>query len=102
MPSLIYQTFNNNTGFGAMGSVSETGMLINPIVHALEQPINNLTEEVRQTVKAGWNTGIHMSTLAAWWLMAYVGYAFVTDVFAPEVGALQKGISRAFKRARLY
>lgn len=102
MPSLQYQTFNNNTGIGAVGSLSLTGTKINPIVHAIGEPINNITEEVKQTMSAGWSMGTHLSTLAAWWLMAYVGYAFVMDVFAPEMASVQNGVRKAFKRARIY
>ena len=102
MPSLVLQSFNNNTAIGAVGSLNQTGTILNPLVHALGEPIANVTEEVRQTAQAGWHMGIHLSTLAAWWLIAYVGYAFVTDVFAPEVSMMQKGIRRAFKRARIY
>lgn len=102
MPGLQYKSFSNSTGFGASGSVQETGTILHPMVHALEQPITNVTEEVKQTMNGAWMAGTHLSTLAAWWLMAYVGYTFVMDVFAPEMASFQKGIDRAFKRARLY
>lgn len=101
MPSALYNSFSNSTGFGGTGSLLSTGTIIDPMVYALEQPISNITEEVKQTLQSGWNTGTHLSTLAAWWLMGYVGYLFVTDVFAPEVENMQRGIRRAFKRARI-
>lgn len=101
MPSLVHKSFNNNTGIGAAGSMTHVGTILHPMVHALGEPISNITEEVKQTVSTGWQMGTHLSTLAAWWLMAYVGYAFVTDVFAPEVESMQRGIRRAFKRARI-
>jgi hypothetical protein len=72
------------------------------MIHVVSQPIMNVTEEVKQTVSSGFRFSQHVSTLAAFWLIAYVGYAFITDVFAPEVESIGRTISRGFKRAKIY
>lgn len=101
MPDLVTNTFRTNTVSSGMSSLREIGTVLHPLVHVVEQPIMNITEEVKQTVSGVWTTSQHLSTLAAWWLMAYIGYSFVVDVFEPEVQSLGKSVRNGFKRARI-
>jgi hypothetical protein len=82
-------------------AVREIGTVLHPLVHVVEGPIHNITEEVKQTAQGVWTTSQHVANLAAWWLIAYVGYTFVSDVFAPEMNSFQKSIQRGLKRARI-
>lgn len=99
--NMVHNSFRHHTGPGSVGHLLETGTVLDPMIHLVTQPIMNVTEEVKQTMSSGFQFSQHLGTLAAFWLMAYVGYTFVTDVFEPEVRSVWNGVQRGLKRARL-
>jgi hypothetical protein len=99
--SVIRNSFLNRAYHLGADVVHDAVYLTHPLVHAIEQPIQNVYTEAKTVVHGSWNMSHSVMHLAAYWFMGWLSWTWFGDVFPREQGMITDTVSRAFKRARL-
>lgn len=83
-------------------SLTEHNYIISPLVHSLEQPINNMISESRQVV-SGLGTAIGgVTRMVPYFLGGWLVWTAVGMYFPDEMRMIERSVGRASKRMRLY
>lgn len=99
--SLIRNSFLNRAYNIGSDIVHDAVYLTHPLVHAVEQPIQNVYTEAKTVVQGTWNMSTSVVHLAAYWFMGWLAWTWFGDMFPNEQRMITNTASRAFKRARL-
>jgi hypothetical protein len=99
--TLLKQSAVHPFGVGTSSTLNPGQYIINPLVHSLEQPINNVISET-QTVVSGLGTAIGGITgLVPYFLAGWLTWTAAEMYFPQEMKALTKSWTRASKRMRI-
>lgn len=99
--TLLKQSAVHPFGVGSASSLNPGQYVINPLVHSLEQPINNVLSET-QTVVSGLGTAIGGITgLVPYFLAGWLTWTAAEMYFPDEMKVLNRSLGRAAKRMRL-
>lgn len=99
--ALLTQTHAQPFGVGTSSALNPGQYIINPLVHSLEQPINNIISETHHAV-----SGLGMAMggvvgLVPYFLAGWLTWTAVEMYFPQEVRVISRSLQRASKRMRL-
>lgn len=99
--TLLKQSAVQPFGVGSLSSLNPGQYVINPLVHSLEQPINNVISE-SQHVVSGLTTAVQGVTgLVPYFLAGWLVWTAADMYFPEEMRMVSKRMTRAAKRMRL-
>lgn len=82
-------------------AVHEVQHVIDPLVHAVRQPVSGIVTDAHEVTHALWSSSGPIMRLGVYWVGGWLVWTAFGDVFPQEKRALTSTVSRAWKRARL-
>lgn len=83
-----------------LDSVIDSNWKQHDIVHAIEKPIQGIVQETKTLVTNTWNFSEGVMKIAVYWAGAWLTYTLLSEFMPSEMAAVERSVSRAFKRMR--
>lgn len=99
--ALLHNSFFSSLKAGGISALNEVSDITSHLVHAIEQPINGLANEVKEIVQLPDKMVHTVGKLGTYFAVGWLAWTAFSEVFPYEKRALTNGIDRAFKRSRL-
>lgn len=99
--ALLMNSMVHKVKAGGLAMVHEISDITNPLIHAVEQPIQGFMKEAKEIVPVPqflYNTTVKLGTYFA---VGWLGWTAFSETFPVEKRMLMQGIDRVIKRSRL-
>lgn len=85
---------------GGVEVIREITDITHPLIHAIEQPIQNVFHEAKEVIQMPTHLFTLGVNLGTYFVMGWLGWTAFSEMFPREKRMLVNGIDRAFKRTR--
>lgn len=97
--ALLQNTMVQPLHFGSQ-LIQELGHAIHPLVHAVEQPIDNVVRNTTNVVSGVFRLNLALLAALPYAAVAFMGWTFVGNFFPREKRRLEASVGSAVRRIR--